>query len=64
MIGGINLQNMRKGGSKKMEVVYNVKYKFKTKDNITKDEFKKVFNMKLLNVIMNLENQELLLKKS
>ena len=36
----------------------------KTKDNITKDEFKKVFNMKLLNVIMNLENQELLLKKS
>ena len=39
-------------------------YKFKTKDNITKDEFKKVFNMKLLNVIMNLENQELLLKKS
>ena len=47
-----------------MEVVYNVKYKFKTKDKITKDEFKKVFNMKLLNVIMNLENQELLLKKS
>ena len=27
-----------------MEVVYNVKYKFKTKDNITKDEFKKVNN--------------------
>ena len=52
------------GESKKMEVVYNVKYKFKTKDNITKDEFKKVFNLKLLNVIMNLENQELLLKKS
>ena len=45
-----------------MEVVYNVKYKFKTKDNVTKDEFKKIVNLKLLNVIMNLENEELLLK--
>lgn len=64
LIGGINLQNMRKGESKKMEVVYNVKYKFKTKENKTKDELKYIFNLKLLNVIMNLENQELLLKNS
>jgi len=53
---------MKKGESKKMEVVYNVKYKFKTKENKTKDELKYIFNLKLLNVIMNLENQELLLK--
>ena len=64
LIGGINLQNMRKGESKKMEVVYNVKYKFKTKENKTKDELKYIFNLKLLNVIMSLENQELLLKNS
>ncbi len=55
---------MRKGKLNKMEVVYNVKYKFKTKENKTKDELKYIFNLKLLNVIMNLENQELLLKKS
>ena len=64
MIGGFRLQNMKKGGSKKMEVVYNVKYKFKTKENKTKDELKYIFNLKLLNVIMSLENQELLLKNS
>ncbi len=45
-----------------MEVVYNVKYKFKTKENTTKDELKYIFNLKLLNVIVSLENKELLLK--
>ena len=27
-----------------MEVVYNVKYKFKTNDNKTKNEIKEIFN--------------------
>ena len=40
-----------------MEVVYNVKYKFKTKDNEKLDELKEIVNKKLLNVIMILENQ-------
>ena len=44
MIGGFRLQNMKKGGSKKMEVVYNVKYKFKTNENRTDDELKSIFN--------------------
>jgi len=47
-----------------MEVVYNVKYKFKTNDNKTKNEIKKIFNRKLLNIIIALENQELILKNS
>ena len=47
-----------------MEVVYNVKYKFKTNDNKTKNEIKEIFNRKLLNIIMALENQELILKNS
>ena len=64
MIGGFSLQNMKKGGSKKMEVVYNVKYKFKTNENRTKDEIKSIFNNKLLNVIMILENHELAFKES
>ena len=64
MIGGINLQNMRKGGSKKMEVVYNVKYKFKTNENKTNDELKNIFNRKLLNIIIKLENNELRLNNS
>lgn len=42
-----------------MKVVYNVKYKFKIKENIMENEFKKAFNLKLLNVIINLENKEL-----
>lgn len=45
-----------------MEVVYNVKYKFKTNDNKTKNEIKEIFNRKLLNIIIALENQELILK--
>ena len=47
-----------------MEVVYNVKYKFKTNDNKTKNEINEIFNRKLLNIIIALENQELILKNS
>ena len=47
-----------------MEVVYNVKYKFKTHDNKTNNEIKEIFNRKLLNIIIALENQELILKNS
>ena len=47
-----------------MEVVYNVKYKFKTNDNKTKNEIKEIFNRKLLNIIIALENQELILRNS
>ena len=42
-----------------MEVVYNVKYKFKDNETKTKEELKELFNRKLLNTIMKLENQEL-----
>ena len=45
-----------------MEVVYNVKYKFKTNENKTEEEIKSIFNNKLLNVIMILENLELAFK--
>lgn len=45
-----------------MEVVYNVKYKFKTKENKNNNELKEIFNKKLINIIIALENQELLLK--
>lgn len=54
----------KKGGNKKMEVVYNVKYKFKTNENKTDEEIKNIFNNKLLNVIMTLENRELAFKES
>lgn len=47
-----------------MEVVYNVKYKFKTNENKNDDELKSIFNNKLLNVIMILENRELAFKES
>lgn len=47
-----------------MEVVYNVKYKFKNNENKTNEELKKLFNRKLLNIIIKLENQELRLKNS
>lgn len=47
-----------------MEVVYNVKYKFKTNENKTDDELKSIFNNKLLNAIMILENRELAFKES
>lgn len=55
---------MKKGENKKMEVVYNVKYKFKTNENKTDEEIKNIFNNKLLNVIMTLENHELAFKES
>ena len=42
-----------------MEVVYNVKYTFKNNDNKTNKELKELFNKKLLNIILKLENQEL-----
>ena len=45
-----------------MEVVYNIKYKFKTNENKNNNELKEIFNKKLLNIIIALENQELLLK--
>ena len=47
-----------------MEVVYNVKYKFKDNETKTKEELKELFNKKLLNIIMKLENQELGLNNS
>ncbi|MDD6223485.1 MAG: hypothetical protein PUB18_00605 [bacterium] len=47
-----------------MEVVYNVKYKFKNNENKTNEELKELFNRKLLNIIIKLENQELRLNNS
>ena len=48
-----------------MEVVYNVKYRFKNNDNKTnEEELKELFNKKLLNIILKLENQELRLNNS
>lgn len=47
-----------------MEVVYNVKYKFKTNENKTDEEIKNIFNNKLLNVIMTLENHEFTFEES
>ncbi|MDO5569515.1 MAG: hypothetical protein Q4G04_05365 [bacterium] len=46
-----------------MEVVYNVKNKFKT-NNKSNEEKKDIFNRKLLNIIMALENEEFNLKNS
>ena len=43
-----------------MEVVYNVKYKFKTNENKNNDELKEIFNKKLLNIILQTENKDLL----
>ncbi len=42
-----------------MEVVYNVTYKYKSKEILTKDEIKEIFNRKLINIILNMENQDL-----
>ena len=47
-----------------MEVVYNVKYRFKNNDNKPHEELKELFNTKLLNIILKLENQELRLNNS
>lgn len=54
---------MKKAGSK-LEVVYNVKYRFKTNNEKNNEELKDIFNKKLLNIIIALENQELVLKNS
>ena len=43
-----------------MEVKYNVKYKFKTKEKKTNEQLKDLFNKKWLNIIMLLESQEYL----
>ena len=47
-----------------MGVVYNVKYKFKNNENKTNEELKELFNRKLLNIIIKLENQKLGLNNS
>ena len=47
-----------------MEVVYNVKHKFKDSEKKTKEEIKKLFNKKLINIIIKLENGELGLNNS
>ena len=47
-----------------MEVVYNVKYKFKTNETKTNEEKKNIFNRKLLNIIIELENNQLRLNNS
>ena len=48
-----------------MEVIYNVKCKFKNNDlKDNNDNLKKLINIKLLNIIMKLENQDLRLKNS
>ena len=39
-----------------LEVVYNVKYKFKN-NNKSLEEFKYLFNVKLINIILKLENK-------
>lgn len=41
-----------------MGVKYNVKYKFKNDENKTNEKLKELFNIKWLNIIIKLENQE------
>ena len=53
---------MKKGGDS-VKVVYNVKYKFKNND-ISNEELKMLFNKKLLNIIIKLENEKLGLNNS
>lgn len=43
-----------------MEVKYNVTYKFKTNEVKTPEEIKEIFNKKLLNIILQIENNDLL----
>lgn len=40
-----------------MEVKYNIKNKFKNNKYMSSEEFKDVFNRKLLNIILLLERQ-------
>lgn len=42
-----------------MEVKYNVKCSFKNCENKTNEEIKKLFNEKLLNIILVLENNKI-----
>ena len=53
--GGNYLQNMKKGGSK-LEVVYNVSFKYKNNLIKTDEELEDIITKKLLKVILNLEN--------
>jgi len=47
-----------------MEVIYNVKYRFKNnEENKNNEELKYLFNQKLLNMVLKLENNKLELKK-
>ena len=46
-----------------MKVVYNIKYKFKNND-ISNEKLRMLFNKKLLNIIIKLENEKLELNNS
>lgn len=46
-------------GGLKMEIAYNVKYKFKNIGNKTKAELKYLFNKKLLNIILKQEKERI-----
>lgn len=48
MIEEFRLLNMKKWESKKIEIVYNVKYKFKTNENRIDDQLKSIFYVKRL----------------
>ena len=60
---GKNFIEYKKIVSKKLETKYNVKYKYKTDESKSNKEKKIIFNEKLLNIIIKLENQELGLNK-
>ncbi len=61
-MGSIILENEK--GVFEIEGVYHITYKFQTKDNLKEDEFKKVFHLKLFNIILKLENENLVRNKS
>lgn len=42
-----------------MEVIYNVRYKYKFNIEENKDHFKNVFNEKLANIIINQEKEQI-----
>ena len=47
-----------------LEVIYNVKYRFKNnEENKNSEDLKYLFNQKLLNMVLKLENNKLELKK-
>ena len=47
-----------------MEVIYNVKNIYKGNNTKTKEEKKQIFNKKLLNIIIKLENNQIGLNNS